>query len=285
MNEEVTLAIEELRQRPTDQAWFIPVLLDGVDIPNRTIGAGETLRSLQWVRLHEDWNDGIARILSAVRPDSAELHRLSASLADPSARVRIQAIDRIGNLGSLAQSLVDSLLGLLDDANDTVRAAAADAIRRLGIRSEDAVGRLRAVLKRGEFYSSRHAAHALAQFGAAGVPALLEATTSRAYGVASHASQALAEIRAADAVPVLIDALNAALRDEADCRVERNEKLGVEMHSGPHVAQNICQALRQISDPSAVHALDKAESSHCRWTRESASEALARIRERSEGGA
>src|SRR5947207_13989157 len=28
MNEELTIAIEELRQRPTNQSWFIPVLLD-----------------------------------------------------------------------------------------------------------------------------------------------------------------------------------------------------------------------------------------------------------------
>ncbi|HSE18758.1 MAG TPA: toll/interleukin-1 receptor domain-containing protein [Pyrinomonadaceae bacterium] len=37
MNEELTLAIEELRQRPTDRAWFIPVLLSNVEIPARNI--------------------------------------------------------------------------------------------------------------------------------------------------------------------------------------------------------------------------------------------------------
>jgi hypothetical protein len=38
MNEELTLAVEELRQRPTDQAWFIPVLLDACQMPRRAIG-------------------------------------------------------------------------------------------------------------------------------------------------------------------------------------------------------------------------------------------------------
>jgi hypothetical protein len=61
MNEEIAIAIEELRQRPTDQAWFIPILLDDADIPSRSIGAGDTLRSLQWVRLNDNWSDGIAR--------------------------------------------------------------------------------------------------------------------------------------------------------------------------------------------------------------------------------
>jgi HEAT repeat protein len=279
MNEEITLAIEELRQRPTDQGWFIPVLLDDVDIPNRSIGAGDTLRSLQWVRLNEDWSDGISRVLSAVQPDGAELHHLAQSLANPSARVRIQALDRIGNLGSLAKPLFVQLLTLLDDMNDTVRAVAVDAVRRLGIRSENTVERLRAVLKRGEYYSSRHAAVALAQLGAAGIPALLEATTSRAYGVSHHASNALAEIRAIDAVPMLIEALNDALRSDADCQVELGKELKVEMHSGPHIAKHICQALGKIGCPSAVQPLANAKSSHCKWTAQSASEALARIRE------
>lgn len=69
MNEELTLAIEELRQRPTDTSWFIPVLLDNCEVPDRNIGAGETLRSIQWVKLYEDYTEGIQRILSVIRPD------------------------------------------------------------------------------------------------------------------------------------------------------------------------------------------------------------------------
>lgn len=46
MTEELTQAIEELRQRRT--RWFIPVLLSGT-VPNWDIGAGKTLQSLQWI--------------------------------------------------------------------------------------------------------------------------------------------------------------------------------------------------------------------------------------------
>src|SRR5688572_19564469 len=46
VNEEITLAIDELRRRPTNRAWFIPVLLSGGTVPNRRIGAGETLRDI-----------------------------------------------------------------------------------------------------------------------------------------------------------------------------------------------------------------------------------------------
>jgi hypothetical protein len=67
MNEEVTLAIEELRKRPTDRAWFIPVLLSDCQVPDRDIGGGATLRDLQWVALWDDWSGGFRRILAAVK--------------------------------------------------------------------------------------------------------------------------------------------------------------------------------------------------------------------------
>jgi len=69
MHEEITQAIEQLRQRPVDQPWFIPVLLSDCEIPDRSIGAGETLRSIQWVALYDDWNEGIRHILAVIQPE------------------------------------------------------------------------------------------------------------------------------------------------------------------------------------------------------------------------
>ena len=66
MNEELTVAIEELRQRPTDRAWFIPVVLSGSGVPDRDIGGGETLRDIQWVDLSSDWSRGVQKILEVV---------------------------------------------------------------------------------------------------------------------------------------------------------------------------------------------------------------------------
>jgi len=65
-NEELVLAIEELRLRPTDRIWFIPVLLSEGTIPDRDIGGGETLNSIQWAALYENWDEGIRRVLSAI---------------------------------------------------------------------------------------------------------------------------------------------------------------------------------------------------------------------------
>ena len=73
MNEELTLAVEELRQRSNTEPWFIPVKLNACDIPERPIGAGATLRSLQWVDLFDDWEGGIARILSTIRPNDGDV--------------------------------------------------------------------------------------------------------------------------------------------------------------------------------------------------------------------
>ena len=72
MNEELTIAIEELRQRPTDRIWFIPVKLNSCEIPDLVIGGGKTLRALQHVNLYEDWNGSIQRIVKVVQPELSE---------------------------------------------------------------------------------------------------------------------------------------------------------------------------------------------------------------------
>ncbi len=63
MNEELTIAIDEIRQRATDITWFIPVRLSQCQIPERSIRAGETLLDLQWVDLFSDWQRAINNIL------------------------------------------------------------------------------------------------------------------------------------------------------------------------------------------------------------------------------
>lgn len=67
MNEELSIAIEELRLRQTTRAWFIPVRLSECEIPNLSIGGGAYLRDLYWVDLFKDWNTGIDKILRVLR--------------------------------------------------------------------------------------------------------------------------------------------------------------------------------------------------------------------------
>jgi hypothetical protein len=82
MNEELSLAIEEIRLRPTSLSWFIPVLLSGDDVPDRTIRTGETLRDLQWVNLSSDWDEGIRAILRTIHS-----HESTPQASGPSYKV------------------------------------------------------------------------------------------------------------------------------------------------------------------------------------------------------
>ena len=85
MNIELNIAIDELQRRPDDRVWFIPVKLNDCEIPNSSIGGGETLRDLVYVNLYENWNDNIARIRSVIQSGltSQESDDQSANIPRP----------------------------------------------------------------------------------------------------------------------------------------------------------------------------------------------------------
>ena len=81
-DEELTIAIDQLRKQHTDRTWFIPVLLNNARIPNRRISDVEELSDIQAVRLCADnWHDGIQRILGVLGIlsvlDDEVLHRMT----------------------------------------------------------------------------------------------------------------------------------------------------------------------------------------------------------------
>jgi TIR domain len=66
-NEELTLAIEQLRQRRPDEPWIIPVRFDECEIPDVDIGGGRSLASIQRADLFgERFDEGAARLIQAV---------------------------------------------------------------------------------------------------------------------------------------------------------------------------------------------------------------------------
>jgi DNA-binding beta-propeller fold protein YncE len=66
-NEELTLAIEQMRLRNPDDSWFVPVRFDECEIPDRDIGGGRTLMSIQRADLFGDRSeDGTARLVAAI---------------------------------------------------------------------------------------------------------------------------------------------------------------------------------------------------------------------------
>jgi hypothetical protein len=66
MRKELLVAIEELRQRPFDSGWFLPVLLSPCDVPELSIGAGRTMSDLQFLRLDGDREGGMNPLLRAI---------------------------------------------------------------------------------------------------------------------------------------------------------------------------------------------------------------------------
>jgi serine/threonine protein kinase len=65
--EEIALAIDEMRRRAPENLWFIPVRFDDCEIPDREIGAGRTLTSIQSADLFGGSADGsLERLVAAV---------------------------------------------------------------------------------------------------------------------------------------------------------------------------------------------------------------------------
>ncbi|CTQ31635.1 hypothetical protein JAN5088_00393 [Jannaschia rubra] len=64
-NEELVVAIDEVRKRPQSKSWLIPVKLDEEDIEDRTIGGGEKYSDLQHCNL-ASWEDGMRSLLTSL---------------------------------------------------------------------------------------------------------------------------------------------------------------------------------------------------------------------------
>jgi TIR domain len=153
MNEELTLVIEELRLRPTDRAWFIPVKLSACEIPDRSIGAGETLRSIQWVNLYDDWTAGMEKVLSVMVPGSERIPRLISQLDHQSARRRIEAIEALGRLGPVAKMAVPKLLERIPVESRSRTglsplAAIRDALMKIGHMEKKTFTKIKTVFKK-----------------------------------------------------------------------------------------------------------------------------------------
>jgi TIR domain len=66
-NEELLLAIEQLRLRRPDASWLIPVRFDDCPIPLLELGGGRTLHSIQHIDLFEDKREaGLARLVATI---------------------------------------------------------------------------------------------------------------------------------------------------------------------------------------------------------------------------
>jgi hypothetical protein len=107
-NEELTLAVEQLRLRQPENPWLIPVRLDECTIPDRDIGAGRTLASIQRVDLFDDRSGAeLARLVTAVS-------RMLGSTSHPShGRPRQRVVAAVLRKATVAFVIAVVLLGIL----------------------------------------------------------------------------------------------------------------------------------------------------------------------------
>ena len=123
-NDELTLAIDQLRLRRFGDSWLIPIRFDDCQIPERDIGGGRTLADLEPVDLFgADYEQHARRLVEAIR-------QLLGRGAEPTSPApRVVAEDR----ASLAARTLQPVkrLGLLDKHLDQTGPTAP---RRLGQR-------------------------------------------------------------------------------------------------------------------------------------------------------
>ncbi len=67
MNEELQIAIEQMRKMPDDTVWFIPVKFSDCNIPNFQIRANKSLDSKQYLPLHENWETNIDNLIRTLK--------------------------------------------------------------------------------------------------------------------------------------------------------------------------------------------------------------------------
>jgi HEAT repeat protein/5S rRNA maturation endonuclease (ribonuclease M5) len=212
MNEELTLAIDELRARPSEKTWFLPVLINETHIPSRRISSVEDLRDIQAVKLHEDWDMGINRILRVLQQDDPALARiwhLVHIVEGPFDDERLYSIQQLGAIRATEKSAISALIKAAEANKSAIRQASLEALGRIGPAAAGAVPALAAALKDPKESVRRTAAVALAEIGpaaAGAVPALVAALKDPDKNFRWHVTGALWKI-GPGAVPALIAAL------------------------------------------------------------------------------
>jgi len=143
MNDELGVAIEELRQYRYTRAWFLPVLLEECEVPTIGISGTETLIDIREIgepavpTLIEALGDedrrvrgGVARALGGIGEPAVPA--LIKALGDEDEIVRLRALRALGGIGKPAKDAVPVLIKALGDEDENVRLCAVRALRGIG---------------------------------------------------------------------------------------------------------------------------------------------------------
>ena len=101
-NEELLLAVEQLRLRPPGEPWFIPVRFDECDIPHHDLGGGRTLRDLSWADVFGDSSgEATRRLVAAVMRILGQSSATSVRTGGPEPDAATPAKPRVGAVEDL----------------------------------------------------------------------------------------------------------------------------------------------------------------------------------------
>jgi HEAT repeat protein len=302
MNEELTIAIDRLRKRSPEKAWFIPVVINETQIPSRFISEVEELSDIQAIILHENWDAGIDRILRVLRYDDPVLARIWKLLEifdGPFIDERRHAIEQLSGLGVAEKVVIVALIKAAKDKDLEIKKTSLEALGNIGPAAVDAVPALAAALKDPDQYVQRYAAEAIGKIGrggVVGVPALTDALKNHPEDdIRKYAATALGRIGLGDAVPALAAALNDPDKDVQVCAAEALGNIGPaaadavpalaavlndpKRYVDPrqHVQQSAADALGKIGPADAVPALVAAIKYSSGFLQYHAAEALGKI--------
>jgi len=266
MNEEITVAIEELRGHSFNKPWFIPILFSECRLATLSIGDGQTIQDIQCIDLHQDWQSGIAQLLEVIQPVSTAIREYVACVQSDDRVEREKAFLGLTEIGTEA---VTVLVELLRDEDEEIRRLAENALIQVGRPAvpnllnalssgdSDVQVRLCAVLGKigdpragkalmrlldqpNENHVRPAAIRALASMGGAVFPLLTNALFDGPWCVRASAAIALGMITD--------DAWSEAVWPLA-------EKLA---DDDPRVRQHIAEALHELGDRRAIPALENA---------------------------
>jgi HEAT repeat protein len=219
---------------PSEGARSLASALSAADVPTRLAAA--------WA---------LARAGASAAPAR---EALSAALRrDSSTGVRAAAAAAFGAMGAAARPAVPELFAALGDPSEAVRHAVALALSRLPLGPED-VARLLSALDSGDDYVSAFAAWTLGNMGdraRAAVPALARALTRERTNAVVSGALARIGPAAAQAVPVLLEALRSP---DADRRWRAARTLGRIGPAAEAAVEPLAQALTDENGAVRQHA-------------------------------
>lgn len=284
MNDELEVALLELREHGPSRAWFIPLLLSECEVPALPISGGETLRDIQSVSLFRNWERGIQTMLDVIKPIPPRVSSLMRVLASGDRTVRMAALDELDAVNDpRAVPAIAPLLGG-DDRETGLKAArliakiggpfAAPALAAF-IRSAEPDTRIPPEDDYGSYSTTRFetgvrvaATGALRELRDRAVtPFLLDALKDPEYYVRACAADALAATRDTTAVPRLIGLLadpDSGVRENAlkalggiGDRASVPALLAVlgDREKRPDERLGAAEALGGVGDPIAIPAL------------------------------